>query len=249
VTFPSLKNISEFPQPVQPVISEFASKLIENLNDNVHSILVYGSAAGGNYNPGISNINIAVIVKNLDFSVLNQSIAMVKSGRKHKISTPLFLTKEYILNSLDVFPIEFSEIKQQHKVIFGEDVFKDLDIPLKDVRLLCEQQVKGKLLHLRQAYLDIGSKPPVLKDLLSSVLSDLVPIFRQLIILKGQQPIEQKEQMLGQLARIFSLDLQPFLAIYHDKSKKSVIASHQVEAHYQNFLNQLENLSRHMDSL
>ena len=237
------------PQSIQPVIIEFVHKLLKNSDDNVLSIVVYGSAAGVNYNHGVSNINIAVIVKNLDFSVLNQSLALVKWGRKHKISTPLFLTKEYILNSLDVFPIEFSEIKEQHKVVFGEDIFKDLDVPLKDVRLLCEQQVKGKLLHLRQAYLDIGSNPSVLKNLLLSALSDLVPVFRQLIILKGQKPVEQKEGMFEQLAKIFSLDPAPFLAVYHDKNRKTLIPSNQVEAHLQNFLSQLENLSRHMDSL
>jgi predicted nucleotidyltransferase len=246
---PSLKNISKLPPSIQPVIAEFADKIFKSLDDNLHSIFVYGSAAGVNYNHGVSNINIAVIVKNLDFSVLSQSLALVKWGRKHKISTPLFLTKEYILNSLDVFPIEFSEIKEQHEVIFGEDIFEDLDIPLKDVRLLCEQQVKGKLLHLRQAYLDIGPNPSVLKNLLLSALSDLVPVFRQLIILKGQKPVEQKEEMLGQLARIFSLDSGPFLAVYHDKNRKILISSNQVEAHLQNFLNQLESLSRHMDSL
>jgi len=246
---PSLKNISEFPQSIQPVIIAFANKLLALMPDNVLSILVYGSAAGVNYNHGVSNINIAVIVKNLDFSVLNQSVAIVKWGHKHKMATPLFLTKDYILCALDVFPVEFTEIKEQHKVIFGEDIFKDLDIPLKDVRLLCEQQVKGKLLHLRQAYLDIGSNPRVLKNFLLSVLSDLIPIFRQLIILKGQKPAEQKEEMLSQLAKIFSLDLQPFLAVYHDKNKKILISFNQVETHLQNFLNQLENLSRHMDSL
>ena len=245
----ALKNISEFPPSIQPVLIEFANKLSTNLDDNVRSIIVYGSAAGVNYNHGISNINIAVIVKNLDFSVLNQNVILVKWGRKHKISAPLFLTKEYILNSLDVFPIEFSEIKEQHKVVFGEDIFKDLDIPLKDVRLLCEQQVKGKLLHLRQAYLDIGPNPSVLKNLLLSALSDLVPVFRQLIILKGQKPAGQKEEMLGQLAKVFSLDPAPFLAVTHDKNRKILISSNQVEAHLQNFLNQLENLSRHMDSL
>jgi hypothetical protein len=161
----------------------------------------------------------------------------------------LILTQEYVLNSIDVFPIEFSEIKEQHKIIFGEDIFKDLDIPLKDVRLLCEQQVKGKLLHLRQGYLGIGSNPGILKNLLLSALSDLIPIFRQLIIVNGQKPLDGKEEMLGQLAGIFSLDLQPFLAVYNDKNKKFLISSHEVEAHLQNFLTQLENLSRHMDSL
>ena len=128
--FPSLKNINEFPASIQPVITDFANKLAESLGGNVLSILVYGSAAGINYNPGISNINIAVIVKALDFSVLKQSIDLIKSARKHKIATPLFLTREYILGSLDVFPVEFSEIKEQHKVIFGEDIFKDLGIPV-----------------------------------------------------------------------------------------------------------------------
>ena len=244
----SFKNISELPPSIQPVITQFAQKLSDNLNDNISSILVYGSAAGVNYNHGVSNINIAVIVKNLDFPVLKQSLATVKWGRKNKISTPLLLSKEYILNGLDVFPIEFTEIKEQHKVIFGEDIFKDLDIPVKNVRLLCEQQVKGKLLHLRQAYLDIGSSPSVLKNLLLSALRDLMPVFRQLIILKGQKPVEQKEGMLEQIARIFSLDQVPFLAVYHDKNRKSLISSDQVEAHLQNFLNQLEILSRHMDS-
>ena len=246
---PLLKNISEFPRSIQPVITEFVHKLLILMPDNVHSVLVYGSAAGVNYNHGISNINIAVIVKNLDFSVLKQSLGLIKSSRKHKIATPLFLTKDYILSALDVFPVEFSEIKEQHKVIFGEDIFKDLDIPLKDVRLLCEGQIKGKLLHLRQAYLDVGSNPSVLKKFLLSALNDLVPIFRQLIILKGQKPIEKKEEMLGQLAKIFSLDPEPFLAVTHDKNKKILISSNQVEAHLQNFLNQLESLSRHMDSL
>jgi hypothetical protein len=117
------------------------------------------------------------------------------------------------------------------------------------VRLLCEQQVKGKLLHLRQAYLDIGPNPSILKKVLLSTLSDLIPVFRQLIILKGQKPFEHKEEMLNQLAGIFSLDTGPFGAIYHDQNKKMLISSHQVESYLQNFLNQLEILSRHMDSL
>ena len=246
---PVLKNISDFPKSIQPVLTEFVSKLLEELGDNVCAILVYGSSAGINYNPGVSNINIAVIIKELDFSTLKQSMGTIKWGRKHKMATPLFLTKEYILNALDVFPVEFSEIKERHKVIFGEDVFIDLDIPRRDVSLLCEQQVKGKLLHLRQAYLDIGPNAPVLKKLLSGALSDLIPIFRQLIMLREEKPFEKKDEMLGQLAKIYSVDQEPFLAVLQDKNKERLISSHQVEAHLQNFLAQLEILSRHMDSL
>ena len=249
MTTSSFKNISYFPPTIQPVINDFAQKIIDNLNDNLISIIIYGSAAGINFNPGVSNINMAIIVKNLDFSVLTQGLELVNWGRKHKIATPLFLTKDYVLSALDVFPIEFSEIKEQHKLIFGEDIFSSLEIPVSDVRLLCEQQVKGKLLHLRQAYLDFGSNPVVLKDLLSRALSDLFPVMRQLVILKGQKPLEHKEELLGQLIRIFSLEIDPFLAILRDKNKKVLISKNQVKAYFQNFLNQLEILSRHLDSL
>jgi predicted nucleotidyltransferase len=245
----SLKSIDELPLSVRPRVTEFANKLLENFRDNVTAMLVYGSAAGVNYVEGASNINLAVIVKELDLHVLDQALDFVKRGRKLKIAPPLFLTKEYILNSLDVFPIEFSEIKQRHKLIFGEDVFSSLDIPRKDVKLLCEQQIKGKLLHLRQAYLECGGNPFVLKKALTAVFVDLVPVFRQIILLKGGEPVEHKEGMLRQLAAIFSLDIGPLLAVYHDKNKKLPISSHQVEAHLQNFLNQLDTLSRHLDSL
>ncbi len=237
------------PQTIKPLLTDFTNKLLQNLGDNVSAVLVYGSAAGINYHPGVSNINIAVIVKKLDFAVLKQSVALTKWGHQHKIATPLFLTKDYIHSALDVFPLEFTEIKEQHKVIWGEDIFKDLQVPLTDVRLLCEQQLKGKLLHLRQAYLEIGSNPVLLKKLLVSALSDLVPVFRQLINLKGQKLNPQKEEMLKDLSQYFSLDPLPLLAIYQDKHKKSVIPSHQVESHFQNFIVQLESLARQMDAL
>ena len=211
--------------------------------------MVYGSAAGVGYNHGVSNINICVILKNLDFSVLKQNAALVKSVRRQNIAVPLFLTKEYILNALDVFPIEFSEIKEQHKVIYGEDLFKDLDIPLKDVRLLCEQQVKGKLLHLRQAYL-ASVTPFDLKHYLASALNDLIPVFRQLIIIKGQKPCEEKEGLLRQLAGIFALDEDPLLHVYHNSTRKvPQKVRFLFEPYFQNFLAQLDKLSRHMDSL
>lgn len=249
MSLPTLKNINEFPSSIQSTISEFANKLIGELGDNILSIFVYGSAAGINYHHGISNINVAVVLKNLDFSALNEGRHVVKWGHKHKIATPLFLTREYLLNSLDVFPIEYSEMKQQHRVVYGEDIFDALEIPTADIRLLCEQQVKGKLLRLRQAYLEIGPQGGVLKKLLQAALNDLVPAFRQLLILKDQHPSNLKEDMFEQLAKEFSLDVHPFLSINQDKHQRSLMAADHVEAHFQNFLVQLENLSARIDSL
>jgi predicted nucleotidyltransferase len=249
MTVSSLENIQSLPLAIQAPVSQFALKLLENSSGPIKTIVLYGSAAGVNYKQGVSNINIAVIFEKLDFALLRQIMVLVKKFRRDRIAVPLLLTKEYVLNSLDVFPIEFSEIKEQHKIIFGEDFFLGLDIPLVDVKLLCEQQIKGKLLHLRQAYLNIGSNPSLLKNFVSGTFSDLIPVFRRLLHLKGQVPCEKEEDMLRQLAKIFSLDAQPLLEVYHDKHRKILISSAKVEDHFRNFLDQLEVLARHMDSL
>ena len=76
-----------------------------------------------------------------------------------------------------------------------------------------------------------------------------MPVFRQMIALKGQKPLLEKEAMLEQLALVFSLEQESFRAIYRDKHKKALIPAHQVSSYLQNFLNQLESLSRHLDSL
>jgi len=249
MTAPLLENIKDLPLSTQEPVSRYALKLLDSLNDNITSIFVYGSCAGVNYNPGVSDINVGVIVQRLDLTVMKKVLALLKGSRRQKIVPPLLLTKDYVLNSLDVFPIEFSEIKQQHKIIFGEDFFAHLNIPLNDVRLLCEQQVKGKLLHLRQAYLQIGGDPKTLKNLIFRAFTDLIPVFRQLVILKGQEPFLLKEDLLRQLADIYALDERAFMAVLQDKHRKVFISSQLVETHLQNFLDQLEVLSRHMDSL
>ena len=244
-----LKNISELPLPVQPLVSDFSQKLLADLNGNIKSILVYGSAAGADYDHGTSNVNVAVIVKDLDLGNLSPCLKTIKWGHKNRMATPLILSEAYVSNAFDVFPIEFSDIKRRHKVIFGEDFFSGIDIPLKDVRLLCEQQVKGKLLHLRQAYLETGANPVVLKNLLSSALRDLIPVFGQLLVLKGLPPEENKEKLFEAVSRTFSLDADAFVAVLNDKTRRVLIAPRQVEAYLQSFLSQLEKLSRHLDSL
>lgn len=249
MTFDSLNHIKELPLSIQQMVGRFSLKLLENLGDNVTTILIYGSAVSGNFKPGISNVNMALIVKRLDVSVLKQVSLLFKGLHKKRVDSPLLLTQEYILNSLDVFPIEFMEIKQCHKVIFGEDFFSSLEIPRKDLRLLCEQQIKGKLLHLRQAFLNLGSNAAVLRKFVVHVFYDLIPVFRCLIDLKGKAPCSGKEDMLRQLATIFSLDENVLLGVYKERHKKFFITKSSIEIHFQNLLNVLEILARHMDSL
>ena len=137
---------------------------------------------------------------------------------------PLFFTKQYILSSLDVFPIEFSEIKDNHILLYGEDVFNDIIIDPKNIRLFCEEQVKGKILLIYQSYIDSGGDERLLRKILHDSLNGLLPIFRQLLMIRNILPKTHKRELLEQFCQSFELNPDHIIPLYDDRYGSSVIA-------------------------
>ena len=109
------------------------------------SIILYGSAASGDYIPGASDVNFAVVVSDDGIDTLDRAFGVVSKWKKRKVATPLFLTESYIHTSVDVFPIEYLNLKNNHQVVYGKDVFADLTFHREFVRLQCEREIKGKI--------------------------------------------------------------------------------------------------------
>ena len=68
-------------------------------------------------------------------------------------------------------------MKQYHQVVFGEDVLSSIEIQPEHLRLQCERELRGKLIHLRQEYLNTGGKSRRIKNLLRFSLPAFVSIF------------------------------------------------------------------------
>ncbi len=245
----SLYNVEHLPVSAARKIENFVVTLLSLHETNVTSILVYGSAAGVNFNPQTSDINIAVIVKTLDMDVMTKSLNAVSQAKKDGISAPLFLTREYIRSSSDVFPIEFSEIKDQHVVIFGEDVFAEITVDAQHIRLFCESQIKGKILRVRQSYLESKGDERIIRTILHDSLNGLMPIFRQMLILKKITPPAHKKELLKQFCSIFELNADHILPIYDDRNRITLIPVAYVTKHLQDYLELLLKLADHIDSL
>ena len=80
--------------------------------DDLLSVFLYGSAAGEEFIPGVSDYNLGVVLRALHPDHLRRAAAKVARWRRRRISPPLFLDPAFIRQSLDVFPIEFLEMKE-----------------------------------------------------------------------------------------------------------------------------------------
>lgn len=244
-----LKNLEKLDLSARKIIQPYLTELLKVHRDNIVSIFICGSAAGKDYIPGVSNINLFIVLESLAFEDLRKSLKIVSAGIKKKISAPLFLTRKHIQTSTDVFPIEFLEMKEHHLLLYGEDLLNSLEISPANIRLFCEEQIKGKLIRIRQAYLEIGLKRKGIEALLKESLNSLTPVFRNLIRLKGKTPPVAKEEIYNQLSSEFELDGVVFLGILRDTKNDEKIAGQDVEVFFERYIAQIQKLAIAVDKL
>ncbi len=242
-------NLEKLPYPVKKRFIPFLEELLSVHGDQVVSVFIYGSATGQNYIHEISDINSVVVFSDLNFSVLKKSLKTISKGKSQKITAPLFLTKAHIESSLDVFPLEFLDMKENYVVIYGEDILSKFQVNSQHVRLLCEHELKGKLIRIRQAYLEGGLDKKHIKMILQESLNSLIPIFKNLIRLKNKQPLADKEKVLLTLCQEFGLNQDVFLLIYKDRTKEAEIAHADAEIFIERYLAELQKLVSRVDEL
>lgn len=239
----NLKNLERLPIEVKKRVEPYMEELLKLHQDNIISVFIYGSAASGDYIPGVSDINSAVVFKSLGFAQLKKSLHLVNKGIGKNITAPLFLTEEHISASTDTFPIEFLEMKENHIVIYGQDLLKDLEIDPSHIRFVCEEQLKGKLIRIRQAYLEIGLRKKGIEPLIKESLDSLFPIFRGLLRLKGVTPPVKKVEVLRLLAANFEIDGETFIAVLKDKKINEKILGEEIESFLERYIEQIKKLA------
>jgi len=236
-------------QDVRKIIEPYLKKLLDIHQENVISIVLYGSATGKFYVAKQSDINLMVVFKDLEFKELSSSLKLVNQGIPKKISAPLFLSLTHIETSKDVFPIEFLEIKENNILLYGRDLFSDMEIAETHIRLFCEREIKGKLIRLREAYLEVGLRKKGIEALMKESMYSLMPTFRALLRIKGQTPHVDKENILKDIAEAYVLDRDVFIAILRDKMDDEKIQGQDVEIFFEKYINEIKKLAVAVDKL
>ncbi len=238
------------PAEVEKSLKEFTEELKARYGEKLQSVLLYGSAARGDYIAGKSNLNILVILTQIGVEELAQGSRIFQKYRKKGVVAPLFFTPEYIATSTDSFPMEFLDIKAHHLLLFGEDPFTELEIGRQNLRLQCEAEIKGKLVRVRQSFLEIGLDKRKLPGLLTGSLTSFLPAMRHLLQLDKGIKVRRAEDVFSQLEESYGLEGGPFQQIWglkREKAKK--IPPEQLKPLFGQYISQLQKLAEIVDKL
>ncbi|HVO59844.1 MAG TPA: nucleotidyltransferase domain-containing protein [Terriglobales bacterium] len=218
---------------------EKLNKFVRLLRDaggaNLQSVILYGSAVSGDFHPEFSNLNVFCVLRDTSF----QSLAAIESATKwwdrQRQPPPLFMTREELQRSTDVFTIEFMDMRQYHRVLLGEDVLEKLEIPTRFHRLQVEYELREKLLLLRQAVSVVAKSERKLWDLLLRSLPSFLTLFRHALLVLGGPAPSQKRECVQELSRRVGFDassIETLLNIRERKAKRNQFRATDMVASY-----------------
>ena len=237
----------KLPEKFKKTLDDFIRRLRNTYEENLISIILYGSAASGEFTQRHSNINLLIVLNDTGLDNLNKVSELI-NRRGFQIFDPLFLTEDYIKRSSDVFPIEFLDMKENYVLLHGKDVLRGLEIGIRNLRFQCEQELKAELINIKDIYLKIKTQR-ALRELLFESFTSTLHILRNLIRLKGKSPSYQKADIIADVSREFNMDIINFNKILEAKQKNLKPGSQEIESLFFAFVRDLEKIIDTVDRL
>jgi predicted nucleotidyltransferase len=241
--------LQELPAEVGQTLRSYLKEVTELFGSSLQGVVLYGSAATGDFLPGRSNINLLLLLSQCEPSILQSYAKIQRRWGKEGVVVPLFLSEAELRASADLFPLEYGEIKEHHVLLAGRDPFPSLHIDQRNLRLQCEQEILGNLVRLRQRFVEGGGKQEAILILLPLSLNALFPCLRGLLRVLGIPAPKGAEALLKDLPSALGFDstvLQEVLRLKQGRISPGPIETPRL---FERYVSSLQSLIQRMDQL
>ncbi|MDT4954595.1 MAG: hypothetical protein QOJ02_2733 [Acidobacteriota bacterium] len=239
---------------VNRIVQSSLNHLVEDLHathgDNLSSVVLYGSAAAGDYVELRSDYNLLIALNRITPADLRQAQAPMREWQRLGHPLPVYFTVEELQDAADVFPIEFHQMEKARIVLYGRDPFESLQLSDANLRHQTEYELRSKLIQLRRLYIPASVSVEKLSALMSDSLASFAALFRPVLVLMGQEPPVAKPDCVRATAKLLKLDGEAFERIFalraNEESSLTEVEANDLFAAY---LEQIERVIEAVDRL
>jgi hypothetical protein len=227
---------------------QLVKALHEALGPGLESVVLFGSAAAGDFVEGVSGRDILIVAEKLGAAELAALSAPLARWRQAGNPQPQLFTAAELSSSADVFPIELTDMQQSRQVLMGSDPICDIKIHMHHFRLQLERELKARLHLLRKNYLACGGRTPEVARLMTASVSTFLVLFRAALRLYDESaPPPQKAAALDKLAQHVQFDPQPFHSVLELKRNKQKPIAGQIESLFAQYLESIDRVVHAVD--
>jgi hypothetical protein len=191
-------------------LNELVRRLENAFSGRLVSVILYGSGATGHHHANFSDLNVLCVLKEITPRELAESEPVLRWWRGLGHPSPLLMSEEEVHNSADSFPIEFRDMHDHRRVLFGIDVISGIEVDPTFHRAHVEHELRAKLFRLRQQAAGVLSDQAALLRLCLDSVSTFCVLGRHALLVAGVEPKADRRAMAGQFAAVLKLDARPF---------------------------------------
>jgi hypothetical protein len=168
---------------------------------------------------------------------------------KQKHHAPLLMTAEELKRGADVFSIEFLDMQQSYRVLWGEDLLKGLEIPMKFHRAQVEYELREKTILLRQRLLVVARDAGAKWELLLRSVPAFGTLARHALIATGDKAAASKREAVERLAAKAGFDAGAILELIDVRHGKLDKNSLHVDDVFARYLKAVERITAAVDEM
>ncbi|BCA53292.1 hypothetical protein W02_04320 [Nitrospira sp. KM1] len=202
--------IDGLPDDYQRLLQNYAKDVKSAYGERLEGLIIYGSAVRGEFLPGRSNLNMLLLFTGYDAALLKAYAPIHKRWSKEQVVVPLFLTEQELLLSSSIFPLEFLEIQEHHRVLGGRDPFVGFHVQTGRLKDQVVQGLTGHILRVRQRFAEGGGSNDAVTILLPLSITSTIPLLRGLQRIAGRAVLSQSDAVIADVAAYLKIDLQGF---------------------------------------
>lgn len=228
-------------------LEQLVDQLRGAYGETLRSVILYGSTVAGEHIEKKSDYNVLVALDAVPLDRLAAVGAVLRAWGEAGNPPPMTFTTAEWKASSDVFPMEYADILERHRVLFGEDVTEGITVSPADLRLQVEQQALGKLLHLRRGAMAAGDDAGDQVRLLEASLSAIMVVFRGVVRLHGEVSPQDYAALSALVAGKVGFDGAPFVrAVEHLRGTRK-LPREEAGATLAGYMAGMETLVAHLD--
>ena len=218
---------------------------------NLASVILYGSAATGEFVRKQSDYNLLIALNNITPKDLRAAQAPMREWSKLGHPIPVYFTVGELQNAADVFPIEFHQMERARLVLFGTDVLANLNISDEFLRHQTEYELRSKLIQLRRRYIPASTSVGGLVNLMAESLSTFVALFRAVLLIHNFEPPVTKHEVVDAIVRQLKIDGKPFEKIFDIRENNSSKMLDEISANqlFADYMREIENVIEAVDNV
>lgn len=231
------------------LLQELTQRLSRDLGDRLLSLVLYGSAAAGDYDADCSDLNVLAILSAVGPAELESAYSTVDWWLRKKQPAPVLLSLDEIENGADAFAIEFYDIRQAYRVLHGRDVVQSIEVDASHHRHQVEHELRSRLVRLRERYLAMQRDRKALTALLSDSLPSFATLLRHAALLAGGSPQMKKREAIAEAAKRLGIDPAPFEEIITVRNGEKRLADREITPLFEAYLREIDKAARFVDRL